>query len=105
MRGNMGALMKQAQRVQANIKKMEADLAALEITGTAGGGLVTVTVTGKHVPKAVRISPEAFADGDTDMLEDLVLGALKDANEKVEATVKTMTAKAAAGMPIPPGFL
>ncbi|HAW45087.1 MAG TPA: YbaB/EbfC family nucleoid-associated protein [Sutterella sp.] len=105
MRGNMGALLKQAQRVQANIKKMEADLAAMEITGAAANDLVTVTMTGKHVVKSVKIKPEAVSEDDIDMLEDLVLAAVKDACEKVEATTKAMTAKATAGMPIPPGFM
>ena len=105
MRGNMGALLKQAQRVQANLKKMEQELASLEVTGEASSGLVTVTMTCKHEVKSVHIKPEAVSPDDIDMLEDLVLMAMQDACRKVDETVRDKTAKATAGMPIPPGFM
>ena len=104
MRGNMGALLKQAQRVQENIKRLQVEMEKLEIQGEASGGLVQVTMTGKHVLKSVKIDPSLMQE-DVDMLEDLVFMAVKNCLEKIEETSKEKMAKATAGMPLPPGMM
>ena len=102
MRGNIAQMMQQAQRMQDNLKRVQDELAALEVTGQSGGGLVTVTLTGKMEARRVHIDPSAL--GDAEMLEDLVTAALNDAVAKAnEESAKRMSA-ATAGMPIPPGM-
>lgn len=103
MRGNMGALLKQAQRVQENIKRLQHELAHLEVEGTASGDLVKVTMTCKHELKSIKIDPNLLKE-DVDMVEDLVFMAVKDCLDKIEATSKEKMAKATAGMPLPPGM-
>lgn len=98
MKGGLGNLMKQAQQMQANMKKAQDELAQLEVTGQAGGGMVTVTMTGKHDVKRVNIEESLFQD-DKDMLEDLVAAAVNDAVRQVEKT----TQERMAGM-MPPGM-
>ena len=101
-KGNIAQAMQMAQRMQDNMKKVQDDLAALEVTGSAGGGLVRVTLSGKHEPRKVQIDPQAL--GDVEMLEDLLMAALNDAVAKVnDESAKRMSA-ATAGMPIPPGM-
>jgi DNA-binding YbaB/EbfC family protein len=73
MRGNIAQMMQQAQRMQENLKRAQEELAQLEVTGNAGGGMVTITITGKMETRKVRIDPSALADGE--MLEDLVAAA------------------------------
>lgn len=104
MRGNMGALLKQAQRVQENIKRLQVEMEKLEIQGEASGGMVQVTMTGKHVLKSVKIDPSLMQE-DVDMVEDLVFMAVKNCLEKIEETSKEKMAKATAGMPLPPGMM
>lgn len=102
MRGNIAQLMQQAQKMQENLQKAQEDLAKLEVTGSAGGGLVSVTLSGKFDARKVHVDPQAL--GDAEMLEDLLLVALNDAVAKVnEESGKRMSA-ATAGMPIPPGM-
>lgn len=102
MRGNIAQLMQQAQRMQDNLKKAQEELAGLEITGQAGGGMVKVTLTGRMECRAVRIDPSVL--GDAEMLEDLVTAAMNDAvNKANEESQKRMSA-ATAGMPVPPGM-
>ncbi len=98
MKGGLGNLMKQAQQMQANMQKAQEELAQLEVTGQAGGGMVTVTMTGKHDVKRVNIEESLFQD-DKDMLEDLVAAAVNDAVRQVEKT----TQERMAGM-MPPGM-
>lgn len=104
MRGNMGALLKQAQRVQENIKRLQVELGQLEVEGQSSGGLVKVTMTCKHNLKGVKLDP-SLKEEDVDMVEDLVFMAMKDALDKVEETTKEKMAKATAGMPLPPGMM
>ena len=85
MKGGMGNLMKQAQQMQANMEKAQQELANLEITGQAGGGMVKVVMTGKHDVKRVSIEDALFED-DKDMLEDLIAAAVNDAVRQVEKT-------------------
>lgn len=102
MRGNIAQMMQQAQRMQENLKRVQDELALLEVTGQSGGGMVSVTITGKYEARRVRIDPSVL--GDAEMLEDLVQAAFNDAVAKVnEESGKRMSA-ATAGMPIPPGM-
>ena len=102
MRGNIAQMMQQAQRMQDNLKRAQEELAALEVTGSAGGGMVSVTLTGNHEVRRVHIDPSVLADAE--MLEDLVTAAMNDAVSKVkEESTRRMNA-ATAGMPLPPGM-
>ena len=102
MRGNIAQMMQQAQRMQDNLKRVQEELAVLEVTGSAGGNLVSITITGKMEVRRVKIEPSALADAE--MLEDLVTAAMNDAvNKANEESSKRMSA-ATAGMPLPPGM-
>jgi DNA-binding YbaB/EbfC family protein len=102
MRGNIAQMMQQAQRMQDNLKRAQEELAVLEVTGSAGGGMVSVTLTGNHEVRRVKIDPSVLSDAE--MLEDLVTAAMNDAASKVkEESSKRMNA-APAGMPLPPGM-
>ena len=102
MRGNIAQMMQQAQRMQDNLKRVQDELAVLEVTGGAGGGMVSVTLTGKMEVRRVHIDPSVL--GDAEMLEDLVTAAMNDAVGKAnEESSKRMSA-ATAGMPLPPGM-
>ena len=83
---DMGELMKQAQQMQSKMKEMQENLGNLQVEGSAGGGMVVVTVNGRNEPVRVKIEPEAT--GDVEMLEDLVLSALQDAQQKVAELMK-----------------
>ena len=98
MKGGLGNLMKQAQQMQANMEKAQAELANMEVTGQSGGGMVQIVMTGKHDVKRVSIEDALFED-DKDMLEDLVAAAVNDAVRQVEKT----TQERMAGM-MPPGM-
>ena len=103
MKGGIGNLMKQAQLMQENMKKMQESLAQMEIEGQAGSGLVKVIMTGKHEVRRVTIAPNLLSE-DKDMLEDLVATAINDAVRKIEATTQEKMAAATAGLPLPPGM-
>lgn len=98
MKGGIGNLMKQAQQMQANMEKAQQELANVEITGQAGGGMVTVIMSGKHDVKRVSIEDALFED-DKEMLEDLIAAAVNDAVRQVEKTSQDRMA----GM-MPPGM-
>jgi DNA-binding YbaB/EbfC family protein len=102
-KGQLAGLMKQAQQMQDNVKRMQDQLATIEVEGQAGAGLVKVVMTCKHDVKRVSIDPSLLAD-DKDMLEDLVAAAMNDAVRKVEATVQDKMASVTAGLPLPPGM-
>ena len=103
MKGGLGGLMKQAQVMQENMKKLQEQLATMQVEGQAGSGKVKVTMTCKHEVKRVAIAPELLAD-DREMLEDLVTLAVNDAVRQVEATVQEKMGAITAGMPLPPGM-
>lgn len=103
MKGGIGNLMKQAQLMQENMKKLQEQLAQMEIEGQAGSGLVKVVMTGRHEVKRVTIDPKLLAE-DKDMLEDLVATAVNDAVRKIEATTQEKMSAATAGLPLPPGM-
>jgi nucleoid-associated protein EbfC len=103
MRGNIGNMMKQAQAMQANMQKVQAEIANIVVTGESGGGMVKVTMTGKHEVKRVQIEP-SVASEDREMLEDLIAAAANDAVHKVEAQVAEKMAAMTAGLNLPAGF-
>ena len=102
MRGNIAQLMQQAQKMQENLQRAQEELAKLEVTGNADGGMVSVTLTGAKECRKVRIDPSLLSDAE--MLEDLIAAAFNDASNKVDAESKARMGAATAGMPIPPGM-
>lgn len=102
MKGALGNLMKQAQKMQSEMVKAQEELAKAEIEGQAGGGMVTVVMNGKHEVKRVEIDDSLLGD-DKEMLEDLVAAAINDAVHKVEETTKDKFSGLASGMGLPPG--
>ena len=103
MKGALGNLMKQVQNMQAEMEKAKEELAAMEITGEAGGGMVRVTLTGARDARRVEIAPELVTE-DRDMLEDLVAAAINDANRKVEKMTQEKMSNFTQGLNLPPGF-
>jgi DNA-binding YbaB/EbfC family protein len=103
MKGQLAGLMKQAQQMQENMKKVQEQLAATEVEGQAGAGLVKVVMTCKHDVKRVSIDPSLVSD-DKDMLEDLVTAAMNDAVRRAQAVVEEQMGSVAGGMGLPPGF-
>ncbi len=100
MKGNMNQLMQQAQRVQEAMQKAQQALATIEVSGAAGGGLVSVTMTCNHQVRRVSIDPGLLGD-DRDMLEDLVAAAVNDALRKVEQATQEHMGGALGGMKLP----
>ena len=103
MKGGLGNLMKQAQMMQENMKKMQEQLGSVEVEGQSGAGMVKVIMTCRHDVKRVSIDPSLLAD-DKDMLEDLIAAAMNDAVRKVEAASQEKMGAMTAGMGLPPGF-
>jgi len=103
MKGGLGNLMKQAQLMQENVKKLQEQLAVMEIEGQAGSGLVRVVMTGRHEVKRVTIDPKVLGE-DRDMVEDLVAAAVNDAVRQIDKTTQERMAAATAGLPLPPGM-
>ena len=102
MRGNIAQLMQQAQKMQENLQRAQEELANLEVTGSAGGGMVSVTLTGTKECRKVRIDPSILSD--QEMVEDLIAAAFNDASNKVDAESKARMSAATAGLPLPPGM-
>ena len=102
MRGNIAQLMQQAQKMQENMQRAQEELANLEVTGNAGGGMVSVTLTGAKECRKVRIDPSVLAD--QEMAEDLIAAAFNDAVNKIDAESKNRMGAATAGMQLPPGM-
>ena len=102
MRGNIAQLMQQAQKMQENMQKVQQEIAALEVTGSAGGGMVSVTLSGTKECRKVRIDPSVLSD--PEMAEDLIAAAFNDASNKIDVASKDKMASATAGMPLPPGM-
>jgi hypothetical protein len=103
LKNQLAGLMKQAQTMQDNMKKMQEELALVEVEGQAGAGMVKAIVTCRNEVKRVAIDPSLLGD-DKDMLEDLVVAALNDALRKAEATAAQKMSSVTAGLPMPPGF-
>ncbi len=103
MRGNIGNLLKQAQTVQQNIQKAQEQVAQITATGESGGGMVKVTMNGKHEVARVQIEPPLMSE-DREVLEDLIAAAINDATHKVGVAVNEKMAGAMAGLQLPPGM-
>ena len=103
MKNQLAGLMKQAQKMQEDVKKAQEALAEIEVEGAAGGGLVKVTMTCRYDVRRVTIDPSLLED-DKDMLEDLTAAAFNDALRKAQATSEEKMGAATAGMPMPPGM-
>lgn len=103
MRGNINDLMKQAQAMQANVQKAQAEIAGIEVVGESGGGMVKITMSGRYEVKRVQIEASAAAE-DREMLEDLIAAAANDAVHKVEARVQEKMSTLTAGLALPPGL-
>ena len=103
MKGGLGKLMKQAQEMQANMQKAQEELANMEVTGQAGGGMVSVVMTGRHDVKRVNIDDSLMGD-DKEMLEDLLAAAVNDAVRQIESTSSEKMSGMTAGLNLPGGF-
>ncbi|MGR9092529.1 MAG: YbaB/EbfC family nucleoid-associated protein [Gammaproteobacteria bacterium] len=103
MKGPLGNIMKQAQRMQEDMERAQAELAAMEVVGEAGGGMVRVTMLGNRDVKAVKIDPALIGD-DITLIEDLAAAAMNDASRKIEALTKEKMSGLTAGLNLPPGF-
>ena len=103
MKGGLGNLMKQAQKMQADMQKAQEDLANMEVTGESGGGMVSVVMTGRHDVKRISIDDSLMKD-DKEMLEDLVAAAVNDAVRKIESESKEKMSGMTDGLSLPPGM-
>ena len=103
IKGGIGNLMKQAQQMQENLQKAQAQLAEMEVEGQSGAGMVKVLMTGKHDVKRVTIDPSLMSD-DKEMLEDLIAAAVNDAVRRIDSTTQEKRSSVTAGMPLPPGM-
>lgn len=103
MKNPLGNLMKQAQQMQANMQKAQEELAQMEVTGQAAGGLVSVVMTGRHDVKRVNID-DSVMEEEKEILEDLLAAAVNDAVQKVEQETQAKMSGMASGMGLPPGF-
>jgi len=102
MKGGLGGLMKQAQKMQEDMQKSQAELANMEVNGVAGGGMVSVVMTGRHDIRRVSIDDSVMED--KEMLEDLIAAAVNDAVRLVEKESKTKMSGMTDGLNLPPGF-
>ena len=102
MKGSLAGLMQQAQKMQQEMQKAQEELANMEVTGEAAGGLVKVTMTGKHAVRRVEIDPSLLDD--REMLEDIVTAAINDAVNRVASTMQERMSDMTAGIPLPPGM-
>lgn len=103
MKGGIAGLMKQAQAMQENMKKMQEQLGSIEVEGQSGAGMVKVVMTCKHDVRRITIDPSLMVD-DKEMLEDLVAAAVNDAVRRVESTSQEKMASLTAGLNLPPGM-
>jgi len=101
---NIGNMLKQAQEMQTKMAEVQERLAAMEVEGTAGAGLVTVTISGKNDIKKVKIDPSLIDPGEAEVLEDLIVAAAADAKTKVNEAMQEEMAKLTGGMQLPPGM-
>jgi nucleoid-associated protein EbfC len=97
-------LMKQAGEIQGRMQKLQEDLAALEVEGQSGAGLVKVTLNGKMEARGIKIDPSLIKPGEGEMLEDLILAAFQDAKSKAETAVQAKMQEVTGGLQLPPGL-
>lgn len=103
LKGGLGNMMKQAQQMQENMKKMQDKLAEVEVEGVSGAGMVKVLMTCRNDVRRVTIDPSLLSD-DKEMLEDLIAAAMNDAVRKAEETTQEKMSGFTAGLNLPPGF-
>jgi DNA-binding YbaB/EbfC family protein len=103
MKGGIGQIMKQAQKMQADMQKAQEEMASLMVVGESGGGMVRITMSCKHQVRSIEIEDSLVGD-DKEMLEDLITAAFNDAVRKVESTVQDKYSGMTAGMALPPGM-
>jgi len=104
MKGPLGQIMRQAQQAKEAMKRVQDEIARTEITGEAGGGMVKITLTGKHEAKKVEIAADALQES-KDFLEDLIAAAINDAAQKLERNASEKMAKVAGGLNLPAGLM
>ena len=102
MKGNLAGLMQQAQKMQQEMQKAQEELARITVTGEAAGGLVKVTMSGKHAVRRVEIDPALLTD--REMLEDIIAAAINDAVNRVASAMQERMSEMTAGIPLPPGL-
>ena len=100
---NIGNMMKQAEALQRNMQKAQEEIGRMEVTGESGGGMVKVTMTGKHEVKRVQIEPAVIGE-DREMLEDLITAAINDAVRRVETQSQQRMSELMSGLRLPPGM-
>lgn len=103
MKDIMG-MMKQVSQMQARMQKVQEELENMEVEGQAGGGLVAVTLNGKSDMKRVKIDPSLLKPDEGEIVEDLIIAAVKDAKSKVEASMQEKMQEVTGGLPLPPGM-
>ena len=101
---NIGQIMKQAQQMQTKMAELQEQLAGLEVSGSSGGGMVQVTMSGKGELRGVKIDPTLANPDDVEVLEDLIMAAANDAKSKVEVRVQEEMQKLTGGLDLPPGM-
>jgi len=99
--GNLNKLMKQAQEMQTQVARVQEELGAKEVEAAAGGGAVSVRMTGKMEVKSIKIQPEVLDPDDVEMLEDMILAALNEARREAEALAEREMGKVTGGMGLP----
>ena len=97
-------MMKKAEELQKNMQQMQEQLGHATVEGSSGGGLVTVTMSGKGEMKGLRIDPSLFKEDDVEVLEDLIVTAHNEAKARAEQMMQQKMAEATAGLPLPPGM-
>ena len=101
---NLGNMLKEAQKLQTRMAEMQQQLAEAEMTGTAGGGMVNVTLNGKGEMRRIKIDPSLADPNEMEILEDLVVAACNDVKAKIDAHLQEEMGKLTGGLPMPPGF-
>jgi DNA-binding YbaB/EbfC family protein len=101
---NLGQMMRQAQEMQAKMAELQERLAATEVTGVSGGGMVRVTSNGKGEMRSVKIDPILLDSNEIEVLEDLIVAAANDARAKAEAATAERMRELTGGLALPPGF-
>lgn len=101
---DIGALMKQAQQMQQKIAEMQAELEKIEVHGSAGAGMVRVTLSGKGEARQIQIDPSLMIASERGVLEDLLVAAFNDGRSRLEATVAERMKSMTGGLPLPPGL-
>lgn len=102
MKGNIAQMMQQAQKVQEDLKKAQEEMAEMEVTGEAGGGLVKVVMNGRYEVRKISIDPDV--GDDREMIEDLTAAAVNDAVNRIQEVMQQKMSSLTGGMPMPPGF-